>query len=152
MATRPAAMSAIIMGTVNGLMRLGPRCISAVWLIRIHLSGIHPRLRERLLGSGQRELAVPADVTGGLAVHVVLGVEALDLGRDLGVEAARVEPGDRADARRALDHVRPHGLLVVADGGDEAYAGDSHTPAVRMIRIHAQPSLRTSRPEDIGTL
>src|SRR5713101_3055913 len=128
MATRPAAMSAIIMGTVNGLMRLGPRCISAVWLIRIHLSGIHPRLRERLLGSGQRELAVPADVTGGLAVHVVLGVEALDLGRDLGVEAARVEPGDEADA------------------------GDSHTPAVRMIRIHAQTSLRTSRPQDIGTL
>src|SRR6267143_3565862 len=89
-------------------------------LVGIHLSGIHPRLGERLLGRGQRELAVAADVAGRLAVHVVLGVEALDLGRDLGVEAGRVEPGDGADARRALDHVRPHGLLVVADGGDEA--------------------------------
>ena len=31
----PAAMSAIIIGTVKGLMRLGPRSMSAVWLFSI---------------------------------------------------------------------------------------------------------------------
>ena len=67
-------------------------------VVGIHLSGIQSRLRKRLLGRGQSELAVAADVAGRLAVHVVLGVEALDLGRDLGVEPGGVEPGDRADA------------------------------------------------------
>ena len=67
---------------------------------------------------------------GGLAVHVVLGVEALDLGGDLGVEAVGVETADQADPRHALDHVRPHGFLVVADRRDEAHAGDSHAATV----------------------
>ena len=31
----PAAMSAIIIGTVNGLIRFGPRSISCVWLFSI---------------------------------------------------------------------------------------------------------------------
>ena len=61
-------------------------------------------------------------MAGGLAVHVVLGVEALDLARDLGVEVGGVEVRDLADARDALDQVRPDGLEIVADRGDEAHA------------------------------
>src|SRR5439155_5927800 len=71
-------------------------------VVRVHLGGVEARLRQRLLGSRERELAVAADVAGGLAIHVVLGVEALDLGRDLGVEVGGVKAGDAADSGDAL--------------------------------------------------
>src|SRR5205823_5995325 len=82
-------------------------------MVAIQLPGSQVRVGERLLGRGQRERAVAADVPGRLAVHVFLGVEALDLGRDLGVEVGRVEAGDPPDPGDPLDHVRPDGLHVV---------------------------------------
>ena len=52
MATIPAAMSAIIIGTVNGLMRFGPRSISAVWLFSISSMPPMPELTMTPTSSG----------------------------------------------------------------------------------------------------
>jgi hypothetical protein len=75
-------------------------------------------------------LAVAPYVARGLAVHVVLRVEGLDLSRNLGVEAVRVEAGDVTHSRNAFDHVRPDGFDVVADRSDEAKARHSHTATI----------------------
>ena len=52
MATMPAAMSAIIIGTVNGLMRFGPRSISWVWLFSISSMPPMPELTMTPTSSG----------------------------------------------------------------------------------------------------
>src|SRR6266851_10410641 len=52
MATMPAAMSAIIIGTVNGLIRLGPRSISCVWLFSISSMPPMPELTITPTSSG----------------------------------------------------------------------------------------------------
>jgi hypothetical protein len=87
-------------------------------------------------------------MAGGLAIHVFLGVEALDLARDLAIEDRRVEMRDPADARNALDHVRPDRLDVIADRCDEAHAGDGHTATVG-VGCHGA-SIRTPGPSRIG--
>ena len=48
----PAAMSAIIIGTVKGLMRFGPRSISAVWLFSISSMPPMPELTMTPTSSG----------------------------------------------------------------------------------------------------
>ena len=115
-----------------------PRAHDDAYVVGVHLARLEARLRQRLLGCRQRELAVPPDVAGGLAVHVFLGVEALDLAGDLGVEVGGVEMRYPADSRNPFDHVRPDGLDVIADGGDEAHAGHSHTSTVGVgFDVHA---------------
>ena len=101
---------------------------------------------QRLLRSRERELAVAPDVTGGLAVHVVLGIEALDFARDLGVEEGGVEARDPADAGDAFDHVRPDGFEIISERCDKAHAGDGHTTPV-VVGCHV-PSIGTPGPND----
>ena len=101
---------------------------------------------QRLLRRGEGELAVASDVAGGLAVHVFLGVETLDLSSDLGVEEGGVEARDQADARNTFDHVRPDGFEVVADRGDEAHARDGHTtPVVIGCHVFQHTDARAKR-------
>jgi len=57
-------------------------------------------------------------------------IEALHLGGDLGREVGGVKAGDQADAGNALDQVRPHGRLVVADRGHKTQPGDGHAGTV----------------------
>src|SRR5713101_1616479 len=52
MATMPAAMSAIIIGTVKGLIRFGPRSIRAVWLFSISSMPPMPELTITPTSSG----------------------------------------------------------------------------------------------------
>ena len=119
-------------------------------VVRVHLRRVQTAVGKRLLGRREGELAVAADVASRLAVHVVLGVEALDLGRDLGVEVGGVEARDPAHPRHAFDHVRPDGLHVVADRCDEAHAGDSHASPVGFRLLRHKNSIRTRGR--IGTL
>src|SRR5690606_29302175 len=53
-------------------------------------------------------------------------IEIAYLARDAGRERARVEMGDRTDAAVAGTDVRPRRVHVVADGTDQAEAGDDH--------------------------
>src|SRR5205085_11745201 len=75
-------------------------------VVGIHVARLQAAFGQGLLAGRQGELAVAADVAGRLAVHVELGVEVLDLGRDAGAVGRGVEGRDLADARRALVQVR----------------------------------------------
>ncbi len=92
---------------------------------------------ERLLGGGDAEVHARLAAAGGLGVHPVGGHEVVDLAADLGVVRGRVEPGDRAQAGHAVDEVGPGGLHVVADGADDAEAGDDDAAVVVGLRARA---------------
>ena len=90
--------------------------------IRIGLGGVElaavvqqAGMAQRLTGGGHREVGVavvPADVT---RVHVLGGVEALDLAGHVDVVAGGVECGDVGDAGAAGDQALPVGIGADAD-------------------------------------
>src|SRR5262245_41125464 len=96
----------------------------------MNLPRVKPGVTERLLGGGQRELTVAAEVSCGLAVHVLLGFEVLDLRGDPRRIVAGVEVGDGPNPRDAFDEAGPDRLQVVPNRGYEAKSGDGHSATV----------------------
>ena len=95
-----------------------------VALLLGHRREVDPRVGDRLLAGGHREVDEAGHPAGHLRVHRGRRVEVEDLGRDLDLEARRVEALDAPRPGDAGDEVRPVRRKVVADRHDRAEAGD----------------------------
>src|ERR1700737_1020137 len=146
MATIPAAMSAIIIGTVNGLIRFGPRSMRAVWLFSISSMPPMPELTITPTSSGSISPGSRPDCARACLDAASANWQYRPMWRAVlrsicpspwdpftsppALGVGGVEMRYPADPRDPFDHVRPDGFDVIADGGDEAHAGHRHTSTV----------------------
>ena len=85
---------------------------------------------QRLLRGRDPEMEARLAAPRRLRVHPVRGGEVADLASQLGFVGGRIELGDRSETRHPVDQVGPDGGDVVADGADDAEAGDGDAAIV----------------------
>ena len=99
-------------------------------------TGRQPRVLERHSSRRQAELAEPIELARGLRRHERVGLEVVDLGRDLRPERARIEAIDPPDRRAAGSHTAPEGVATEAYRRDEAEPGDPDPPSLARGHRH----------------
>ena len=103
---------------------------------RVLEAGVAHRLGDR----GPRVVDVAIVAAHFLLRHHRVGVEALDLARDLAGHLRRIEAGDPRDAAPAVDEPVPEGRHVVADRREGAHAGDDDAALSVTHRAVPRPS------------
>src|SRR5438132_359044 len=106
---------------------------------------------DRLLGGGDSELAESGHTSRVATVHVLLGIEVLDLAGDVDGIRGVVERREDADAGLTGEAARPELLDGIADRRDSPHAGDDDArpvPAVLTVPAVAggHSHLRTQSP------
>ena len=90
------------------------------------------RVGECLSGDRDRELRETVRAPNLFAIHVLEGIEVLDLAGDRRFEAGRIEARYRADAALAREDAIPRLLHRGSEGADHADAGNDD-PAPRAV-------------------
>src|SRR5207247_10190353 len=93
------------------------------------LREVQPRIRKRHFRRGDSHLREARHPLGGFALQIILGVEGVDLTRELGREPVAWEALDRARAAAAFDEAMPVLLDILAQGVDGTHPGHNHAGA-----------------------
>src|SRR5262249_3226500 len=91
----------------------------------------------RLTSGRDRKLSKALHALGGLAVHVVGRIEALDLGCNLHRQPLGIEGSDAACTALARQQARPVFVDAIADWSDRPQTGDDDTVSVHRLRAHS---------------
>src|SRR6185436_5160588 len=108
----------------------GARAEDDADVLAVRVVDLEARVGDGLLRRGDAEMHLVLAAADGLGVHPGGRLEVVDLAAGLVLVLADVESGDLAEAGHAVDEVRPGGVLVVADGADDAEAGDGDAAGV----------------------
>ena len=94
----------------------------------------------RFICGGDGEVNEAAHLLDFFFLDEVEGIEVADLGGDLAGKSGSVECGDAIDAALAREQGLPHRVGGIADGADQADAGDDD-PSCRITRQSYLPAL-----------
>src|SRR5439155_12509650 len=110
-------------------------------------------LLDRLLGGGDSELAESGHTSRVATVHVLLGIEVLDLAGDVDGIRGVVERREDADAGLTGEAARPELLDGIADRRDSPHAGDDdERPVLAVLAVTAgHAHLRAQSPAYVLT-
>src|SRR5690349_20501417 len=98
--------------------------------IRVFLAEIQLGIGQSHAGCGDTELGKSVQSPCLALFQVIAGGEIRDLSRNPGLEHGRVESGDAAYRRTALEEALPQSLHAQSDGSDRAGTGDYDSPKI----------------------
>ena len=102
----------------------------------VHFVEVDPRILERHLRSGHRELRESVRALGGLGILEILrSLEAGHLPRDLAVEIRGIERLKLPDPAPPVHHRIPERCQIVPDGADDSDSGDYNSSFAHVEKV-----------------